>query len=106
MVDYIGLIYYIVTVVIFLIATILALKLYKGKFGIAVPYFVMASFLFLGMVVLGQMYVVYPSFAKSAELNLGIEVLPIVAGLFLTMGLYKIFETRFATEEYEGGKHD
>lgn len=97
-------IFNVLILVIFFFVVVLALSLYKGKFGISVPYFVMSSFILLGMVILEFLNKISPSILSLTVISEVVQILQIAAGIFLILGLYKIFESRFALDYWEVGK--
>jgi hypothetical protein len=91
-----------IIILVFVIAAIFALKLYRGNFGISSPYFVMASFLLLGASIFSRMDLLQLVNASIGFLETS-QILQIIAGIFLITGLYKISEARFATETFDEG---
>jgi hypothetical protein len=92
----------VLTIIVFLASVIFALNLYKGNFGISAPYFVMSCFLLLGGALLSQVDSLVSSISNSPGFVESLEILQILAGAFIIIGLYKIFEARFATESFSG----
>lgn len=86
-------------------------KLYGGRFTTAIPYLLIGISLLLGMVVLDQVDVLYPSLnsGTSDAYGHGIQVLQLISTLFFIKALYEIYQARFATEGFidfsiKGGK--
>lgn len=87
-------------------------KLYGGRFTTAIPYLLIGIFLLLGMVLLDQVDVFYPSLNSDSSdaYGHGIQILQLISTLFFIKALYEIYQARFATEGFidfsstKGGK--
>lgn len=90
---------HIVMIGVYLAATILGLstakKLYGGKFTSSLPYFIMAVFLFLSMAVLTQLDFIFPQLMGSDIFIQSIQVLQLLAGIFLLSALYNLYQSKF-----------
>jgi hypothetical protein len=79
-------------------------KLYGGRFTNALPYLLMAIALLFGMEVLCLFGDIYQPLGESLFFAHGIQMLQLVAGVFFITALYQIYQSRFATAGFIGGK--
>jgi hypothetical protein len=90
---------------IFIVAIIMSFwllkKLYGGRFTSAIPYFLIGISLLLGLVILDQIDLIYPSLNLGSDAYMhGVQLLQVVALIFFIKALYEIYQARFATEGF------
>ncbi len=94
-----------IAMIVYVIAIImcyrLSKKLYGGRYTSSLPYFLASMSLFLGMVILDQVDLFFSELNSSSAYLYSIQALQLMAGVFLILALYQIYQLRYMTEGFK-----
>jgi hypothetical protein len=79
-------------------------RLYGGKFTSVLPPLIASLALLLFIQILEFSFGYLTPYAETMEFVFGVQMLQILAGVFLINALYRLYQINFATSGFFGGK--